>query len=82
MAEDLLNSRHGDRYEVFSAGTDQSRVNPLAIRALSEIGIDISGHRSKSIQEFIEQKFDYIITVCDKAKETCLFFPGGQKVLH
>jgi arsenate reductase len=82
MAEGLLNSLHGDKYQAYSAGTEPSVVNPYAIQVMSDIGIDISKHRSKSINEFMEQKFDYVITVCDHANETCPFFPGGIKRLH
>jgi arsenate reductase (thioredoxin) len=67
---------------VFSAGTAPSRVNPLAIEAMREIGIDISGHRSKSVDGFIGQEFDYVITVCDKAKESCPLFPGKTQRIH
>ncbi|HZX10334.1 MAG TPA: arsenate reductase ArsC [Acidobacteriota bacterium] len=82
MAEGLLNSLCGDIYEAFSAGTEPSQVNPFAIRVMSEIGINISRYRAKSVQEFIKQKFDYVITVCDSAQESCPFFPGGMKILH
>lgn len=82
MAEELLNSLCGKKYQAFSAGTEPSVVNPYAIQVMSEIGIDISKHRSKSINEFLEQKFEYVITVCDHANETCPFFPGGMKRLH
>ena len=82
MAEGLLNSLGVNKYQAFSAGTEPSVVNPYAIQVMSEIGIDISKHRSKSINEFMEQKFDYVITVCDHANETCPFFPGGLKRLH
>ena len=82
MAEGLLNSLCGNKYQAFSAGTEPSVVNPYAIQVMSEIGIDISKHRSKSINEFLEQKFEYVITVCDHANETCPFFPGGLKRLH
>ena len=77
-----MNALYGDRYAAFSAGVEPSAVNPFAIKAMSEIGIDISGHRSKSVDEFLEEKFDYIITVCDHANETCPFFPGGKERLH
>lgn len=76
MAEGLLRSMYGDRYDSFSAGTVKSSVSPYAIRAMTEIGIDISDHRSKSVEEFREKSFDYVVTVCDRAKETCPFFPG------
>lgn len=82
MAEGLLRALHGDRYEVFSAGTEPSRVSPYAIKVMAEIGFNISGHRSKSTQEFLGQVFDYVVTVCDHAKESCPYFPGGKKILH
>jgi arsenate reductase len=82
MAEGLLNSLYGTKYQAYSAGTEPSVLNPYAIQAMSEIGIDISKNRSKSINELMEQKFDYVITVCDHANETCPFFPGGMKRLH
>lgn len=82
MAEGLLNSLYGNKYQAYSAGTEPSAVNPYAIQVMSEIGIDISKHRSKSINVFMEQKFNYVITVCDHAHETCPFFPGGMKRLH
>ena len=68
MAEGVLRHFKGDRFEVFSAGTKPSTVNPTAIKVMKEIGIDISGHRSKHVSEFKEQKIDYVITVCDHAK--------------
>ncbi len=77
LAEGLLRDRAGDRFEVFSAGSDPSgRVLPGAIQALDEIGIDISGARSKHMQEFFGQAFDYVLTVCDHAAENCPVFPG------
>jgi arsenate reductase (thioredoxin) len=82
MAEGLLRQQGGNQFEVFSAGTEPSRVNPLAIEAMREIGIDISDHRSKSVDEFIGQEFDYVITVCDKAKESCPMFPGKAQRVH
>jgi len=82
MAEGMMNNLCGDRYEAFSAGTEPSQVNPFTVRIMPEFGIDISGYRAKSVQEFIEQKFDYVITVCDSAQESCPFFPGGKKILH
>jgi len=81
MAEGLLKALHGDRYEGYSAGLEPTRVNPYAIKVMQEIGIDISTHRSKSIEEFRGKSFDYVVTVCDQAKEVCPFFPG-EKVLH
>lgn len=82
MAEGLLNALYSDRYLAFSAGTEPSTVNPCAIRVMKEIGIDISDHRSKSVDEFLDQDLDYVVTVCDHAKEVCPFFPGGRKALH
>ncbi len=82
MAEGLLQSMTEGTAEVYSAGTHPSRVNPLAVEVMKEVGIDISRHRSKSLDEFAGQQFDYIITVCDSAKEVCPVFPGGAKRLH
>lgn len=82
MAEGLLNALYGDKYEAYSAGTEPSRVNPYAIRAMAEIGIDISHHRSKHLREFLGIEFDYVVTVCDKAKDSCPFFPGGKEYIH
>jgi len=82
MAEALMNTLYGDRYRAFSAGTEPSAVNPYAIRVMQEIGIDISSHRSKSVDEFLNQGLDYVVTVCDHAKETCPFFPGGRTPMH
>jgi len=77
MAEGLLRDLFGEYYEVHSAGTEPSPVNPFAIRVMEEAGIDISYHRSKSVSEYMDTSFDCVITVCDFAKETCPFFPGG-----
>jgi arsenate reductase len=82
MAEGLLRHIAGDRFEVFSAGTKPVGLNPNAVTALAEVGIDISKHRSKSVDEYIGQQFDYIITVCDNAKESCPIFPGSGERLH
>jgi arsenate reductase len=82
MAEGVLRHFRGHDLEVFSAGTKPSRVNPIAVKVMKEISIDISGQRSKSVDEFKGQKFDYVITVCDKAKESCPIFPGGTKAMH
>ncbi len=81
MAEGVLRHFNGDKFEVLSAGTKPSSVNPIAIKVMQEIGIDISGHRSKHVDEFKGQKIDYVITVCDNAKESCPIFPGG-KLMH
>jgi len=85
MAEGLL--RHlgndaGDVFDVESAGTRPSRVRPEAIEVMRELGIDISGHRSKSVDEFAGQQFDYVLTVCDNARETCPIYPGHANRLH
>jgi arsenate reductase len=82
MAEALLRREGGDRFEVVSAGVDPRGVNPLTIRALAEVGIDISGARSKSVTEYLGESFDYVITVCDRARESCPVFPGGAETLH
>ena len=82
MAEAFLRSMAGDKFEVFSAGVKPTTVNPLAIKVMAEVGIDISSHRSKSAMEFIRQKFDYVITVCDNAKQTCPAFPGKCEKIH
>ncbi len=82
MAEGLLRHLGGDKFEVESAGVISSFVRPLAIKAMKEIGIDILNHRSKSVDEFKEQTFDYVITVCDNAKETCPFFPANSELIH
>src|SRR5437870_7566191 len=71
MAEGLLRHEAGDRFEVFSAGTKPTRVRQEAVAVMNEVWIDISGQRSKSVDEFIGQPFDYVITVCDNAKESC-----------
>jgi arsenate reductase len=82
MAEGLLRHDAGDRFEVFSAGTKPSRVRPEAITVMRELGIEISGHRSKSVDEFIGQSFDYVLTVCDNAKESCPIFPAKTITIH
>ncbi|GAB4575290.1 MAG: arsenate reductase ArsC [Anaerolineae bacterium] len=83
MAEGLLRARGGDRFEVYSAGSDPSgAVHPGAIQAMAEIGLDISHHRSKSMNEFLGQPFDYVLTVCDNAAEACPVFPGRAERRH
>ena len=82
IAEALLRDFGGADFEVFSAGTDPKGVNPYAVRVLSEIGLDWSDARSKSVTEFIGQPFDYVITVCDRARQTCPVFPGDHNSLH
>jgi arsenate reductase (thioredoxin) len=82
MAEGLLRHDAGEYFDVASAGTQPSAVRPEAMAAMRELGIDISGHRSKSVKEFDGQQFDYVITVCDSARESCPLFFGGAKRLH
>ena len=82
MAEGLLRAMYGDRFEAHSAGTEVTRVNPYAIRAMAEIGIDLSGHRSKHLNEFIQENIDYVVTVCDNAQEVCPWFPKARNRLH
>ena len=81
MAEGFLNTLHGNRYEGYSAGMEPGKVNPFVIKVMKELGIDISRHRSKSIEEFRGKNFNYVVTVCDHAKEICPFFPG-ENILH
>jgi arsenate reductase len=82
MAEGMVRSWGGDRFEAFSAGTEASRVRPEAIEVMREIGIDISGHTSKSIEPFIGEAFSWVITVCDAAKEACPVIPGAEQQAH
>jgi arsenate reductase (thioredoxin) len=82
MAEGLLRHDAGDSFEVFSAGTRPSHVRPEAIAVMRELGIDISDHRSKNVEEFIAQPVDYVLTVCDNAKENCPIFPGTLRTIH
>ena len=82
MAEGLLRHDAGDRFEVFSAGVNPTQVRAEAIEAMREVGIDISGQRSKSVDEFIGQQFDYVITVCDNANQQCPVFPGKAERVH
>jgi arsenate reductase (thioredoxin) len=82
MAEAILRQIGRGAFETFSAGTDPRGVNPLTVRALANAGIDVSGARSKSVTEFLGQSFDYVVTVCDRARETCPVFSGGAESLH
>jgi arsenate reductase len=82
MAEGLLRQDAGEQFDVESAGTRPGTVRPEAIAVMKELGIDISGHRSKHVDEFQGQKFDYVITVCDNAKESCPVFFGAAQRLH
>jgi len=81
MAEGLLREMAGERFDVLSAGTNPVGVNPLAIEAMQEIGIDISKHHSKNVKEFLGQPIEYVVTVCDRAKESCPIFPGTYRSL-
>jgi len=82
MAEGLLNAYLGHVYEAFSAGFEQSEVHPSAVRIMKEIGIDISGQKSKGLDVFRSKKFDFVVTVCDWARESCPYFPSGGKIIH
>ena len=82
MAEGLLRHLAGERFEAMSAGTEATSVRPLAIRAMGEIGVDISGQDSKTLGRYLQEPFDYVITVCDDANEACPFFPGASRRLH
>lgn len=82
MAEGLLRHDAGARFEAFSAGTKPSHVRHEAIAVMDEVGVDISGHKSKSVDEFAGQEFDYVLTVCDNAKEVCPIFPGRTVMIH
>jgi arsenate reductase len=82
LAEALLRHHGGERFEVHSAGTEPKGVNPLTLRVLADAGIDASFARSKSVTEFLGQSFDYVVTVCDQARQVCPVFPGVHESLH
>ena len=82
MAEGLLRHMAGDRFEAMSAGTEATHVRALAVQAMEEIGVDISGQESKTLERYLQEPFDYVITVCDDANEACPFFPGAKERLH
>ena len=82
MAEGLLRHLAADRFEAHSAGTEATGLRPLAVRAMGEVGIDISQQESKTLARYLEEPFDYVITVCDQANEVCPFFPGAKNRLH
>lgn len=82
MAEGWLRHLAGDRYEVFSAGTKPVGLNPGSVDAMAEVGIDIAQHRSKHVEEYAAQSIDYVVTVCDRAKETCPLWPGKTTLIH
>lgn len=81
MAEGLMNHLMSDAFEASSAGTQRTKVNAFAVKAMADAGIDISSHYSKSVEEFRGKNFDYVVTVCDSARESCPFFPG-RNVIH
>jgi arsenate reductase len=82
MAEGLLRRLAGDRFEVMSAGTEATFVRPEAVMAMAELGIDISGQESKTLDRYLGEPFDYVVTVCDDANEACPVFPGATNRLH
>lgn len=82
MAEGFLKALYPNRYDAYSAGTEPSVVNPLAVQVMEEVGIDISSHHSKNVKDFLPMEIDLVITVCDHAKQTCPFFPGGKEIIH
>jgi arsenate reductase (thioredoxin) len=82
MAEGLLRHLGGDGFEAHSAGTEATHVRPLAIRAMNDVGVDITGQESKTLDRYLEEPFDYVITVCDEANEACPYFPGARNRLH
>ena len=82
MAEGFIRALAGDRVEVESAGTEATRVHPLAVRAMEEVGIDLRAHASKTLDGFLDDKWDYVITVCDSASERCPLFPGAAARVH
>ena len=82
MAEGLLRHLAGDRFEVFSAGTEATHVRPLAIAAMREIGVDVSGQESETLERYLGEDFEYVVTVCDEANESCPIFPGSKERLH
>ena len=82
MAEGFLRHFAGDRFDAASAGTRPSVLNLDAVKAMGEVGVDIAQHRSKSVEEFAGQRFDHVITVCDRARESCPIFPGPTRLNH
>jgi arsenate reductase len=82
MAEAYLNHFYSDRYVAFSAGIHPSKINPFVVKVMAEDGIDLSGARSKSVDEFLEKEVDLVVTVCDNAREECPVFPSGELMHH
>lgn len=82
MAEGLMNALYGDQYQAYSAGTEPTEVSPYAVTVMKELGIDLSSQYAKSVPHFRGRSFEYVITICDRAKETCPIFPGAKQRLH
>jgi arsenate reductase (thioredoxin) len=82
MAEGWARTLKSDSIEPYSAGIETHGLNPNAVKVMAEVGVDISGHRSKNVNEFLEVDFDYVVTVCDRARETCPIFPRATRMLH
>lgn len=82
MAEGLLRAYYGDRFNAFSAGTAPSRVNPFATQAMAQLGIDLSGHTSDAVEAYVDTPMDYVVTVCDSARESCPYFPARVRIIH
>ena len=82
MAEGFLRRFAGDRFEACSAGTEATEVRPMAIAVMAEEGVDISGHESKTMDRYLDQPFDWVVTVCDRAREACPVFPGAEQTAH
>ncbi|MFW9904596.1 MAG: arsenate reductase ArsC [Candidatus Thorarchaeota archaeon] len=82
MAEAALRAKYGEFYQVFSAGTNPTKLNPYVNKVMREIGIDMSTHESKHVNSFLDKKIDIVATVCDSAKENCPFFPGAKQYMH
>ncbi len=82
IAEAFLKTLFPERFEAYSAGTQPGKLNPFVVKAMGEVGMDISGNHTKSVDEFKGDKFDFVVTVCDQAKEACPYFPGAKDYLH
>jgi arsenate reductase (thioredoxin) len=82
MAEGLLRHLAADRFDAMSAGTEATHVRPQAIEAMAELGVDVSGQESKTLERYLDEPFDYVVTVCDDANEACPVFPGAKNRLH
>ncbi len=82
MAEGFLRHLAGDQFEVYSAGTEATNIRPLAVRVMAEIGVDVSGQESKTLERYLGEPFEYVVTVCDAANEACPVFPGAKNRMH